>query len=503
MKKKKLVLLLFVIFSLVNIPTFMSIGGENSDIFNASPLGILLRPSFANPVIISAGDSFEINIKAPSFINLTEIKLVSFFMSYSLQISEYRRETDITIYTVTTLSDFLPQIYDIELQFFQETSRQPNAVMIISNYDSDKEIEFIQITDLHTDGSIERTKQINQLITEVNLINPDFVLLTGDVVQGLTSVDNKPVSGDKQFPIAYNCLRDLTMPVLICNGNHDYTINNYMNGIELWEEFFLPVEYILRLEFRDVLFVGASTYDVNGLTSTQISESIELFNQAEDDFHIFFAHSDYDGQFPDLYLLGDVDVSFLGHEHSSLVHTVGSTLEIITDNSVPYPTSSVDPGHFRLCTVNKTTLNSNLEYQSLLLNSSHTTVFTGDSDCLINGRITNQHEATNFSELNEEIIVTGQWELISTSNLSNIIINRNTTHSRLKFQIPMVLPGNTTYTVQLEKMVTSSTSSPTSSYQITSNIEKTTPGMLFYYFIFPMLIMCLRRKKSLIFSHER
>ena len=496
MKKNRQILLLIIILSLAIIPTFMSLEGKISDNLDVNPLGILLRPSFANPIIIAAGESFEINIISSSFTNFSEIRLVSSFVSYSLQISDSRAETDIMVYTVTTQSDFLPQIYAIELKYSQETLRQPNAVMIIPEQEINEELEFIHITDLHTDGSIERTEQIIQLISEIDLIRPDFVLLTGDIVEGLTSIDNKPVSGGEQFPIIYECLRKLKVPVLICNGNHDYTINDYMNGIELWEEFFLPIDYIIRLKFRNVLFVGASTYDGDGLTSKQISESIEIFNQDEDHFHIFFAHSDYTEQFPSLYLQGEVDASFLGHEHSSSNQTVGSTLEIITDNSVPFPPSSSDPGHFRICIANKTTLKSYLEYESLLIHSSHTTVFSGDNDCLINGKITNQHEATNFSEIHEEIIVPGHWDLSSALNLSNIVIHHNATHTQLKIQIPNVLPGNTTFTVQLVRIVTSSTSSQTISNQTTTTFNKTTPGMLFWYFIIPVLFIYLKKKEE-------
>jgi len=62
--------------------------------------------------------------------------------------------------------------------------------------DLKKEVKIVQITDLHL-GTINRQKFLQKVVEKVNSLNPDFAVLTGDLVDGSAPIDEnfiKPIN---------------------------------------------------------------------------------------------------------------------------------------------------------------------------------------------------------------------------------------------------------------------------------------------------------------------
>ncbi len=467
---------------------------------------VLLRPSFANPVIVEEGVVFEIHVKSVNEIHPIEIQLISFFITYNLSINEWRFKDETMNYSVLTPEGIIPQIYGIILVFPTDTIFQPNSVMVTSQERQDKStIDFIHITDTQLDGVPERTEQAEILISEINLLRPDLVLVTGDLIEGLATVDGQPMGGNEQYPIIYNTLKELKVPALICNGNHDFYINDYGNGVELWEKYFLPIEYISQLSYKNALFVGASTYDYDGLTPEQSNSIINIFNQNINRVNLFFAHSDYASQFETIYSQGNVIASFLGHEHIGSVHTVGSTLEIITDNSIPFPLHTSAPGHFRMCQINNTTLEYYDEIESLKLSSTLNETQLEENVTLVEGTLNNDHTNYNFSQITEEIVLTGMWETFSSENISNIVPYYNSTHTMLEIQLVNITQGlhsfkvnlskKEDYTTDIETSAQSSSPSSKTSSQVDTSSEKSS-GLQYLTFSASILFVLVKKRKK-------
>lgn len=464
----------------------------------------ILRPSFANPVICAEGETIEIFLKSIAEVTPITVKLSSPFISYTLSISAGSFQDGILTHSVLIPEQVIPQIYGLYLEYSDEVIYVPNAVMIPpQETENNSFIDMIHITDTQIYGEDERTQQLEHLISEVNLLRPDLVLFTGDLVEGLTTVDGGPVGADIQFPILYEALKELNVPVLLCNGNHDFYINDYGNGVELWENYFLPIDYISQLYYKNVLFVGASTYDLTGLTAPQINDITTIFNQNSEGINIFFAHSDYASQFETVYSQGNVMTAFLGHEHIGSVYTVGTTLEIITDNSIPYPLHTSAPGHFRICRINDTAIEFYNEVESLKLFSTYNQSAVSENETKISGRIRSDHASERFDQMFEEITLPGLWELNSFENVSDLALYHNNSHTRIDIKFQNITHGLHTYTINLSKIVeittdttpsTQSSSQTTSSFESMSTTERST-NIFYLPLIIGLIYLNLKKRK--------
>ncbi|MHA1978334.1 MAG: metallophosphoesterase family protein [Candidatus Hodarchaeales archaeon] len=503
-----IVLLSFMLgFSIVFSPLLVE--GRHITNFTEDSQLTMLKPSFANPVIITSGDTLEIHLRSANAIELITFQLISPFMSYPLPISDSNFQNGILNYSIVTHENIIPQIYGVYLEFSLKTLYQPNAVMVIPpQEENDHDIDLIHITDIQLDGEAERTKQAQRLISEINLIRPDLVLFTGDLIEGLATVDGGPVGANEQYPIIYDILKQLKVPVLICNGNHDFSISAYGDGIELWEELFLPIDYISQLIYKNVLFVGASTYDLTGLTTTQSNEIVDIFNQNSGGLNYFFAHSDYNSQFESIYAQGSVIASFLGHEHIGSVHSVDSTLEIITDNSIPFPLHTSAPGHFRICRINETSPEYYEEIESLKLSSVLNETRLSENETIIEGVINNEHTGHIFPQITENIMLSGLWEASSFENISEIVTHYNATHTMLELQLLNVSQGLHGFKVNLYKKESittiqeSSSSQSSLSFTQTSSQLDSTPdtsaGLQYLSLAFALFFIIKKRRKERI-----
>jgi predicted MPP superfamily phosphohydrolase len=440
---------------------------------------VILKPSLANPIITFSGEEFDIIVRNVNDTNSPEIKLISDFINYTLMIVSITTSENDIHYKVRTENETMPNFYGLILKYSSFSKVTNNAVMIEEN-SLDNDVTIIHITDTHVDGTTIRSNQIQHLFSELNLIRPDFVILTGDLIEGLTRIDDQFLAGEEQFPIIVDLLNMFKVPVLIVNGNHDLTVNSYMNGIELWEQYFVPIDYILQFEYKDVIFAGISTGDLNGLTTDQLTSVKNILKESDSDLKFFFAHSDYDnGQFNQIYSQGGVDTSFLGHEHSGSIQMIDeTTLEIVTDNAVKLNPN--EPGHYRLCQVKNGILQSYTEIESEKLKSEIWSEEESEDSYLIEGWINNTHKDVNFSSLYDEITIKGRWKTVNIENASTTKILYNETHTRVIVEKVDVNPGIHSYKINLEKQVLIKNNS-TSTIQTSPDsgtTAKNTPGFI-------------------------
>lgn len=119
----------------------------------------------------------------------------------------------------------IPSLYDLYIYMEEEGVQklydlQRNAVSIVSSISD--EFDFIHLTDIHF-GIGHKTNYVDrfrEIIKELNLINPTFILITGDITH----------TGSKtQFLQLMYALQYLEVPAYIVIGNHDYTGNKKTN----------------------------------------------------------------------------------------------------------------------------------------------------------------------------------------------------------------------------------------------------------------------------------
>ncbi len=176
-----------------------------------------------------------------------------------------------------------PDLYDLETSAFgAETiaDGQPHSVQVVEEFKDD--YTFIQISDFHINdprgpsvildipGPHPRSEEfigyqyIKKAIDEVNRINPDFVIITGDLAFGVPFFVEYPYAStgvtdytgvhpdwNGEYNQAYRHLLRFEVPVVCLPGNHDtYNLETtegdplqghfLQDGAEIWPTMFSP-----------------------------------------------------------------------------------------------------------------------------------------------------------------------------------------------------------------------------------------------------------------------
>lgn len=192
---------------------------------------------------------------------------------------------------------------------------------------------FVHVPDCHLPacswiGEYDDPNTVSELeavIGEVNLLNPAFVLQTGDIV------DNGEL--ESQYIIAQQVLEQLQVPLFLTGGNHDLWKNGHVN----WHAYFGSVMDYTFL-YDKVRFLGLEMYDdpVPTYTADQMNwlqSRLTASLSGGEDSRIIFTHFDESDQLtPDFTDEYDVAAVFFGHSHKNLVTEVGArnTLKINT-----------------------------------------------------------------------------------------------------------------------------------------------------------------------------
>ncbi|MFC1887928.1 metallophosphoesterase [Candidatus Cloacimonadota bacterium] len=145
-----------------------------------------------------------------------------------IQESVYNDDLNRWYLTVATPEPQIFELYDLTVGASNlETDTTANAVRIIPEYRNS--YSFIHITDTHLPGHLfyedpgsasdtTEAADLREVIKDINLINPEFVLLTGDLVNEgeLEDFENRRV-----YTRAQNMLSEFNVPVYLVAGNHD------------------------------------------------------------------------------------------------------------------------------------------------------------------------------------------------------------------------------------------------------------------------------------------
>lgn len=115
-----------------------------------------------------------------------------------------------------------------------------------------------------TDGN-GRWGALEQVIEEINLVRPDFVLVAGDLTFGV-----HPRAAPYEYADAWRLFDRLEVPSFFSPGNHDlYAFDDYlddeddvhaMDGLEMWQAYFGPAYYSTDIG-PDLHLVSLNTFD--------------------------------------------------------------------------------------------------------------------------------------------------------------------------------------------------------------------------------------------------
>ncbi len=143
---------------------------------------------------------------------------------------------------------------------------QPNAVKIIDEIKSSYSI--VHLTDIHVDdirgflanpGETLGYKVIQKAISTINLINPELVIITGDLVFGMSYF--------WEYFQLYRLLQKFDVPIFMSIGNHD-AINHAwwlggegIDGMKMFQDLFAPLNFSFR--YGNLQYISLNSMDWN------------------------------------------------------------------------------------------------------------------------------------------------------------------------------------------------------------------------------------------------
>lgn len=283
-KRYKLIILNLIIFLLL-ISTLSSYGleikNENinnketdfdfkliSYLKNNDKLDIIF-PRSTTPVIVEKGDYFTIKFSSIVFDN------IYFYISTSfepivddilLEIEDIWMAESTWFAKVLIPNNTPEELYNLSIVILKNDmiyfDSRPRAVSVIDEFRDD--FSFIHITDFHVGDprgfleSIRETigyKSIKTCINEINLLHPDFVVISGDLVYGQLY----PFEYSREYKICYDIIQMFDVPTFLAPGNHDGYRRYREDGLEFWKQYFGPLYY--SFDFGNYHFQAINSYD--------------------------------------------------------------------------------------------------------------------------------------------------------------------------------------------------------------------------------------------------
>lgn len=338
-----------------NPVTFLQ-GGEltyassECDIPIGDTLTIIQRPILNIPSIVVPGQKLNIICFAPENTTNWSMELLYDNHIVPLDVSNTSYNTDLASWTLTTT---IPNVEIYELYDLKITASgniedvATNAVKVIDTFKTN--YYFVHITDTHLPtheyypGGTTDTTELNDLyevIKDINLIRPEFVLLTGDLIN---EGELEDFECRRNHTRSVRLLEKFEVPVYIVPGNHDLggwddTPPSQGTARREWWRFFgwrqreippVKTEFLTHdysFNYGNIHFVGLEAYDnydgymydVYGGTSFIPSQLTWLNNDlasAGSMKKVLFYHYDFKHEL-NLSSLG-VDMALWGHNHKN------------------------------------------------------------------------------------------------------------------------------------------------------------------------------------------
>ncbi len=279
--RKKIVTIFFLIILLLMQPTIYSQSKQiNDNQYNINLLHEttliteqleIIKPRCSVPVFAIKNSTFNITLKGslPTSFNVyltTAYEPVSDDIWLPVQ---QLQSSDSTYEITVTVPAFTPvELYNLTILINNDGAYQilsePRCVQVIDGFKDT--FSFIHITDFHIGDprgfaeSIKETigwKSIKRCIDEINIIRPDFVVISGDLVYGQLY----PFEYHHEYKICYDMIQKFDVPTFLVPGNHDGYNRILEDGFSYWQDYFGPLYY--SFDYGDYHFQAINSYDMS------------------------------------------------------------------------------------------------------------------------------------------------------------------------------------------------------------------------------------------------
>jgi len=232
----------------------------------------IIYPLFSTPAIVRKGGNFSIMVSFDGAPEQWECEISTAYdivcEDYFLAVEdeEYNPTSGLWILNVTVPSNVNEDLYNITVVAYSDGDKyqadEPKSVSVVNEFKNN--FSFVHLTDFHIGDprgmtvDVRKTigwKAARKSVEEINLLNPDFVIITGDLVFGQLY----PFEYSVEYRKCYKILQQFDVPTFLCPGNHDGYIQTGQDGFRLWEKFIGPLYY--SFNYGDYHFTSVNSYD--------------------------------------------------------------------------------------------------------------------------------------------------------------------------------------------------------------------------------------------------
>ncbi|MCG3257561.1 MAG: metallophosphoesterase [Candidatus Heimdallarchaeota archaeon] len=285
--------------------------------------GMIQYPNKANPSIIVFNEKLNIITSGSSSASDWNFTLHKTNSSQILNIisSDYVDDK----WCFETLPSLMEEgLYDLQLNCSEGSDYQTHAVKIIE--EKTYPFTFVHISDTHFPSYYKNdidfnTSDINlEELAKIKALNPDFVIFTGDLIQGptlyfLNPVTGKHMRGEIQLRLGLWALDTLDLPVYCIHGNHEFSQSTMLPDIieDNWYNYLGPIRY-QNFTYLDWTMVGYGS-SFEGLNSEEILQMRQILSENSDDATILYYHHDFHSDATNFNKRYPIEVNLYGHEH--------------------------------------------------------------------------------------------------------------------------------------------------------------------------------------------
>lgn len=330
-------------------------------------LTVIQRPLLNVPTIVVAGGSFTIECEAGPGTTGWAAELIHGQTTVPLSVSSSTYDASTLWWEIDVAVPAVPlyELYDLEVTadggIYDVTK---NAVHVIPVFKND--YYFIHITDTHlpthlyyyepgADTDSSEVVDFREVIRDVNIINPEFVLITGDY---LNEGELEEYLDKQYYTRGQALLHEFEVPVYLTSGNHDIggwddspppdgtarrdwwrffgwkRLDSPPPGAPWYTQNFSfdygPVHYIGLEAYINYDGWRMGTYGGESFTSGQMQWlSDDIAASSGSAAHVLFYHHDFSNQI-NLNSLG-ADMALSGHTHRD-DDDFSHPYDIVTDN---------------------------------------------------------------------------------------------------------------------------------------------------------------------------
>ncbi|UJG44229.1 MAG: metallophosphoesterase [Candidatus Heimdallarchaeum endolithica] len=286
------------------------------------PLTLLYYPNKGYPIITEYSKPFSIKVSAPEDTTRWNLSLVSDTTNVSLSILKTKYDSERNQWVIEVFVEKEIQgLFDLKLVCSAGNDYQTHSVKLVKKFSYP--FTFVQISDSHFPGyapDINTTAVNLEVIQKVKDLNPDFVIHTGDVIDGPNTVFVDPKTGktlaaEVQLKLGLWALDKLDAPVFIIAGNHDFDKSNLLpdDPEEVWNKYF-GYSRIQNFSFLDWDFTGysASFEGLSEYFETSLREHLKGTSNGSD---VLYYHYDFKEQATKILKKYHIEIALWGHEH--------------------------------------------------------------------------------------------------------------------------------------------------------------------------------------------